>query len=378
MKASFFAELKRRNVYQVAAVYAVVGWLVIQVANTVLPTFHAPEWILQTLVVLFALGFAVAVAVAWVFRLTPQGLQRTEDTNRQPQEPLAPRAWIYIVVVAGLLSIGLFLLGRYSASSTNSTSPGASAITNKSIAVLPFENLSDDKSNAYFAEGIQDEILTGLAKIADLKVISRTSTEKYKSAPNNLREIGQELGVANILEGSVQKIGNAVHVNVQLIRAANDEHIWAESYNRKLDDVFAVEGEVATTIAEQLNVKLSGSEQKALANKPTQNQAAYDAYLRGVALENSSVNAENERDAAAAFSKRLGSIHSSREPGPAWRWLVVFFTSTDWIPARRSRRRRIRRSPFSRIQARLGLPRPFTAIGSYGTSPPRWRHIAKR
>src|SRR5204862_7238538 len=138
-------------------------------------------------------------------------------------------------------------------------SPTGSAIAEKSIAVLPFENLSDDKSNAYFAEGIQDEILTRLSKIADLKVISRTSTKKYKSAPDNLREIGQQLAVANVIEGSVQKIANAVHVNVQMIRAATDEHVWAESYNRKLDDVFAVEGEVASAIAEQLRAKLSGT-----------------------------------------------------------------------------------------------------------------------
>jgi TolB-like protein/cytochrome c-type biogenesis protein CcmH/NrfG len=158
-------------------------------------------------------------------------------------------------------------------------------VPDKSIAVLPFENLSDDKSNAYFAEGIQDEILTRLSKIAALKVISRTSTQKYKSAPDNLREVGQQLGVANLLEGSVQKIANAVHVNVQLIRCSTDEHLWAESYNRKLDDVFGVEGEVATAIADQLNARLSQSEQKAVTAKPTQNAAAYDAYLRGVAFQ---------------------------------------------------------------------------------------------
>jgi TolB-like protein/Tfp pilus assembly protein PilF/class 3 adenylate cyclase len=158
-------------------------------------------------------------------------------------------------------------------------------ISEKSIAVLPFENLSDDKSNAYFTDGIQDEILTRLSKIASLKVISRTSTQKYKSAPENLREIGQQLGVAHFLEGSVQKVANAVHVNVQLIRAATAEHLWAESYNRKLDDVFGVEGEVASAIADQLNAKLSGAEQKAVAEKPTQNAAAYDAYLRAIAID---------------------------------------------------------------------------------------------
>ena len=145
----------------------------------------------------------------------------------------------------------------------------ASPISEKSIAVLPFQNLSDDKSNAYFTDGIQDEILTRLSKIAALKVISRTSTQKYKSTPENLREVGQQLGVANFLEGSVQKVANAVHVNVQLIRAATAEHLWAESYNRTLDDVFGVEGEVANAIADQLNAKLTGAEQKAVAEKPT-------------------------------------------------------------------------------------------------------------
>src|SRR5436189_6075917 len=157
-------------------------------------------------------------------------------------------------------------------------------MSEKSIAVCPFENLSDDKSNAYFAECIQDEILTRLSKIAALKVISRSSTQKYKSAPDNLREVGKQLGVANILEGSVQKISNAAHINVQLIHAATDEHLWAESYNRKLDDVFGVEGEVAGAIAEQLNAKLSGGEKQELAAKPTTNSQAYDAYLRGLAF----------------------------------------------------------------------------------------------
>src|SRR5213075_1471919 len=170
-------------------------------------------------------------------------------------------AWIYVVIVGALVSIGLFVLGRFSASTRQND---ATEVREKSIAVLPFENLSDDKANAYFAEGVQDEILTRLSKIAALKVISRTSTRKYKSAPDNLREVGNQLGVANLLEGSVQKIANAVHINVQLIRAATDEHLWAESYNRKLDDIFAVEGEVAKAIAEQLEAILTGAEQRAV------------------------------------------------------------------------------------------------------------------
>ncbi len=180
-------------------------------------------------------------------------------------------------------------------------------IPDKSIAVLPFDNLSDDKSNAYFAEGIQDEILTRLSKVGALKVISRTSTQKYKSAPDNLREIATQLGVANILEGSVQKIANAAHINVQLIRAATDEHIWAESYDRKLDDVFTVEAEVATAITEQLNTKLSGAEQKAVTERPTQNMAAYESYLRGITREHdeSTLNVTAAEETAADYTEAV-------------------------------------------------------------------------
>ena len=183
--------------------------------------------------------------------------------------------------------------------------PAGSAIPEKSIAVLPFENLSEDKSNAYFAEGIQDEILTRLSKIADLKVISRTSTEKYKSAPDNLREIGQQLGVATLLEGSVQKSGNAVHINVQLIKAATDEHVWAESYDRELQNIFGVEGEVAGKIADALDAKLSGAEEKALAVKPTSNVAAYDAYLHGRSIEATRFDIPGEQQVASDYARAV-------------------------------------------------------------------------
>ena len=183
--------------------------------------------------------------------------------------------------------------------------PAGSAIPEKSIAVLPFENLSDDKANAYFAEGIQDEILTRLSKIADLKVISRSSTQKYKSAPDNLREVGQQLGVANLLEGSVQKAGNAVHINVQLIKAATDEHVWAESYDRELQDIFGVEGEVAGKIADALDAKLSGAEEKALAVKPTSNVAAYDAYLHGRSVEATRFDIPGEQQVASDYARAV-------------------------------------------------------------------------
>ncbi|MEY2538261.1 MAG: hypothetical protein QOG67_2001 [Verrucomicrobiota bacterium] len=232
--------------------------------------------------------------------------QATAARSSKPSLPLV----LGIVSLAALVILAVlfgprFFRPRNQVTLTNTAQSNDSSTTPvsaKSIAVLPFDNLSDDKSNAYFAEGIQDEILTRLSKIAALKVISRTSTQKYKSAPDNLREVGKQLGVANLLEGSVQKIANAVHVNVQLIRAANDEHIWAESYNRKLDDVFGVEGEVASAIAEQLNAKLTGAEEKAVTDKPTQNTAAYDAYLRGLSIENAGA-IEGLPKAAAAYAE---------------------------------------------------------------------------
>jgi TolB-like protein/Tfp pilus assembly protein PilF len=195
----------------------------------------------------------------------------------------------------------------------------ARPVSEKSIAVLPFQNLSDDKSNAYFTDGIQDEILTRLSKIAELKVISRTSTQKYNSTPENLREIGQQLGVAHFLEGSVQKVANAVHVNVQLIRAATAEHLWAESYNRKLDDVFGVEGEVANAIADQLNAKLTGAEQKAVAEKPTQNAAAYDVYLRAVAIDDA-VTLDTRKQAADLYAE---AVRLDPQFALAWARLAV-------------------------------------------------------
>jgi TolB-like protein/cytochrome c-type biogenesis protein CcmH/NrfG len=195
------------------------------------------------------------------------------------------RRWaVGILTGTALVFAALMLIKHHrqsSASAVSGSQTTALPAPEKSIAVLPFENLSRDPDNAYFADGIQDEILTRLSKVAALKVISRTSTQKYKSAPDNLRDIGKQLGVANLLEGSVQKIANAVHVNVQLIRCSSDEHLWAESYNRKLDDVFAVEGEVAGAIADQLNAKLTGAEKRELAARPTNNPEAYDAYLRG-------------------------------------------------------------------------------------------------
>src|ERR1700745_1158283 len=196
------------------------------------------------------------------------------------------------------------------------------AAMERSIAVLPFENQSEDKANAYFAEGIQDEILTRLSKIADLKVISRTSTQHYKSAPENLREIGKQLVVAHILEGSVQRSGDGVRVNVQLIKAANDSHLWADTFDRKVTDIFSVESEVGKAIADQLRAKLTGREEQVIAAKPTDNSEAYDAYLRGLAYSLKTVNTPANALGAQKHLKEAVRL----DPKFALAWALLSYT----------------------------------------------------
>jgi TolB-like protein/Tfp pilus assembly protein PilF len=284
---NFFAELKRRNVYKVAVAYLVAGWLLVQVATQVFPFFEIPNWAVRLVILLLILGFPVALVLAWAFEITPEGIKREQDVERGPAVTRkAGRKLTALIVTVGAVAVGMMVFRLvYSNRSLDQShaSEVGGKIESKSIAVLPFENLSAEKANAYFAEGIQDEILTRLSKIADLKVISHTSTQHYKSAPENLPEIARQLGVAHILEGSVQKQDDRVHVNVQLIKAADDSHLWAEVFDRKVVDIFSVESEVATAIADQLRARLTGEEKQVIAAKPTDDPNAYDAYLRGLA-----------------------------------------------------------------------------------------------
>jgi TolB-like protein/Tfp pilus assembly protein PilF len=313
----FWRELKRRHVYRVAAAYAIVGWLLIQVVTQVFPIFHLPDWIDQAIVLLILIGFPIALVLAWAFDATPQGIVLTDAQDSADVQP-SSRSHRAVLVV-GLIGALIALLagagwwhaerGRLVAPAAHdkastvsvatpsaaSTAAGVSAakprvipassiaaqpIPAKSIAVLPFENLSQDKDNAYFADGMQDLILTKLADIGDVKVISRTSTAKYESHPDNLKVIAQQLGVAAILEGSVQKAGNQVLINVQLINASSDSHIWAESYTRTLDNIFGVEGEVAQKVADALQAKLTPKETAQLATAMSSDAAANDLFLR--------------------------------------------------------------------------------------------------
>ena len=332
---NFVSELKRRNVYKVAIAYAVVAWLLIQIATQVFPFFEIPNWAVRLIVLVIIVGFPIALIIAWAFELTPEGLKRTEVADELPKKSSRNRAWIYVVIIAGAISVSLFFLGRYTATSKQS---GSAELPAKSIAVLPFESLSEDKANAYFADGIQEEILTRLAKIADLKVISRTSTQQYQSKPGNLFEIAKQLGVANILEGSVQKAADQVRVNVQLIQVASDSHLWADTFDRKLTDIFGVESEIAKAIADALQAKLTGGEQRALAVKPTNNSEAYDAYLRGLALEARTTTSPDDSEKAVGFYERAVQL----DPAFALAWARlsranahVYFGGLDSTTARR-------------------------------------------
>jgi TolB-like protein/Tfp pilus assembly protein PilF len=272
---SFLAELKQRNVYKVGIAYALVAWLLMQVASQIFPFFEIPNWAVRLVVLLLIVGFPVALILAWALDLTPESLKRTEFADDLPARSYLNRIWIYVIIVGVAISIGLFFVGRY----TILRQAGTLGSPAKSIAVLPFENLSRDPDNAYFADGVQDEILTNLARIADLKVIGRTSVMQYKSGvARDLREIGHQLGVANVLEGSVQRAGNRVRVNAQLVNARSHRQLWGQTYDRDLADMFAIQSEIATSIAGQLQTRLSPSEKNAIERAPTNDITAFELY----------------------------------------------------------------------------------------------------
>ena len=312
-KPSFFAELKRRNVYKVAIAYAVVAWLLIQAGSILFPTFEAPGWVMKVFVTIVAAGFPIALVIAWAFEMTPEGMKRTENVSPNEYIPQwGRRKFATLILSVALVAGGLLVFQFW----RTQNSPARADSGSKSIAVLPFESLSEDKANTYFADGIQDEILARLSKIADLKVISRTSTQKYRSKSENLRAIAQELGVTSILEGSVRKAGEDARITVQLINAVSDSHLWAETYERKVIDTFAVEGEVAQKIATSLEARLTGREKNDIAVAAgTRNAKAYDAYLHALAF----VSRQGAEDKVIEFSRQAVAL----DPHYAEAWAVL-------------------------------------------------------
>jgi TolB-like protein/Flp pilus assembly protein TadD len=343
----FLGELQRRNVYRVAVTYAVVSWLLIQIATQVFPIFDIPAWAVRLIVLLLVLGFPVALIVAWAFELTSEGLKRTAEVP--PHESIAHhtgRKLLAVAAVAAAVAVGLILVPfarRSSTAEKQDSAPSrenAQVVPEKSIAVLPFSNLSAEAENVFFTDGMQEEILSNLAKVADLKVISRSSSMLYKAnEPRNLREIGRHLGVAYLLEGSVQRTNDRVRVTAQLIDARTDAHQWGEHYDRGLSDVFAIQTEIAQAITRQLEAKLSPRE-KAAIEPGTRDVRAFDLYLRAKELITTFHDTENWKETllqAVRFLDEAVSRDSNFALAYCWRTIAhdnLYWNGLDRTPAR--------------------------------------------
>ena len=345
----FFEEVKRRKVYRVAAAYIIAAGGIIQLASAAFPAWELPNWALRLVIVLLLIGFPIALILAWAFDVTPQGIKSTPALAPRMQRR---RNIVMLVAVGVIVSAvaGFFLLPRASAHKID-----------KSIAVLPFENLSDEKENAYFADGIQDDVLTNLSKIGDLKVISRTSVMPYRGKASNLREIGKALGVSTILEGSVRRIGNRVRVNVQLINAENDEHIWAEDYDRDLTDVFAIQTDLAKKITGELQAKLSPAEKAQMERKPTENGEAYLAFVQaknlGCAVEDFDKLKQSEQLYERAVQLDPNFALALARSSLLQSWIVHTFDRTS------DRREKARALAEQALRLQPDLPEAHLAVG---------------
>lgn len=313
---NLFAELKRRNVYKVAAAYAVVGWLLIQVATQVFPFFEIPNWAVRLVVLAIIIGFPIALVIAWAFELTPEGLRRTDDVNGASERPRKARIWSYVVAVAALLSLAIFIVARHSAPAA-----GEAAASEKSIAVLPFVDMSPAHDQEYFCDGISEEILDALAKIDGLRVLARTSSFAFKGRNADVAEIGQKLNVRHVLEGSLRRDGNRIRVTAQLINARDGFHVWSETFERELQGVFAVQDEITRAIVDALKVKLA----VAPPARAPQNTTAYDLYLQGLYLSNKA-DEESLRKSLEFFQRALDLDPSYARAwtgiAKAWLWLA--------------------------------------------------------
>jgi TolB-like protein/Flp pilus assembly protein TadD len=286
---NFFAELKRRNVYKVAIVYAVTAWLLIQAASILLPTFEAPSWVMKVVVMAVVLGFPIAVIFAWAFELTPEGIKHTEDVDLSDKRASKKRTWIYVTLIGGALSAALFFVGRLSA--PNSSAPPA-VLPEKSIAVLPFENQNRDPDTDYLCDGIPESIINSLSELPKLKVMSRNSVFHYKGKEADAQTVGKELKVQTLLTGRVRQRGDSLTIGVELINAQDNSQLWGQQYSRKLADVFAVQEEIAKEVSDKLRLKLTGTEKEQLAKRPTENLKAFQYYMQGRAAAQRRTNAD--------------------------------------------------------------------------------------
>ena len=307
---NFFAELKRRNVYKVAIAYAVVAWLLMQIATQVFPFLEIPNWAIRLVIMLIVIGFPIALLIAWAFELTPEGIKRTESADELPTKAPRNRAWLYVIVIAGAISASLFFIGRYSATSKQS---GLIEVPAKSIAVLPFVDLSQAKDQEYFCDGISEEILDALARVEGLRVVARTSSFSFKGKNADVGEIAQKLNVQNVLEGSLRREGNRIRITAQLINARNGFHIWSDTFERELQGVFAVQDEITRSIVDALKIKLA----VAPPVRTPGSTEAYDLYLKGLYYSNKS-DEENLRKSLSLFQQAL-----DKDPNFARAWTGI-------------------------------------------------------
>jgi len=349
----FFDEVKRRKVYQVAAAYIIAAGGIIQLASAAFPAWELPNWVLRLVIVLLLMGFPIALILAWAYDITAQGVRATPS-------PAVPRSHrrrnVVMLVLTGVVisaAAGFFLLPRVSAHKCD-----------KSIAVLPFENLSDEKENAFFADGIQDDVLTNLSKVGDLKVISRTSVMPYRGKATNVREIGKALGVGAILEGSVRRNGNRVRVNVQLINAENDEHMWAEDYDRDLTDVFAIQTDLAQQIVRELQAKLSPMEKAQIEHRPTENGEAYLAFMQGHEILNRPDKFRSNTDKAEQFFEEATKLDPNFAGAFAALARVHEWSYRDYDPTP-ARKEKARVAAEAAIRLQPDLPEAHLAMGFY-------------
>jgi TolB-like protein/Flp pilus assembly protein TadD len=352
LMSNFFEELQRRKVYRVAAAYIIAAGFIIQIGSAVFPAWELPNWTLRLVVVLLLVGFPIALILSWAYDVTAEGIRATPAVSAPGTHR---RRNLILLVATGVIvsaGAGFFLLPRASARKID-----------KSIAVLPFQNLSDEKENAYFADGIQDDILTNLSKIGDLKVISRMSVMSYRGeGARNAREIGKALGVATLLEGSVRRVGNRVRVNVQLIDASNDEHVWAEDYDRDLTDVFAIQTDLAQKIASALQAKLSSNEKARLDQRPTQNSDAYLLFVQAHDYANRvdmfhdmSVKAEPLFEQAIKLDPNFAAAFAGLSMVESW-----VYHNSDPVP---SRREKARLNAEEALRLQPDLPEAHLALG---------------
>ena len=349
----FFGEVRRRKVYRVAAAYIIAAGGIIQLASAAFPAWELPNWTFRVLIVCLLMGFPVALMLAWAFDITADGIRVTPDGAASGTHA---RRNMILLVAAGLIlsaSAGFFLLPRVAAHKID-----------RSIAVLPFQNLSDEKENAYFADGVQDDLLTNLSKIGDLKVISRTSVMPYRATQSNAREIGKTLGVGTILEGSVRRIGNRVRVNVQLINVENDQHLWAEDYDRELTDVFAIQSDLAQKIAGELRAKLSPAEKAQIERKPTENSEAYLAFVEGHDLLTRPDRLRTDTEKAEQLFERATRLDPNFAGAfAALGWVEDWMYHTfDPTPARKAK---ARAAVEEALRLQPDLPEAHLALGFY-------------